>query len=73
MTDTRKTGSELTCVPLQESDRRRFTVRMSPGGRKISEEIKWNERGFVPSFAVTDKILMVAARRVYTIPGVSDR
>ena len=73
MTDTKKTGTKLTCVPIQESDRRRITVRTSPGGRKISEETKWNERGFVPSFAVTDKILMVAARRVYTIPGVSDR
>lgn len=73
MTDTKKTGTELTCVPIQESDRRRFTVRTSPGGRKISEETKWNERGFVPSFAVTDKILMVAARRVYNILGISDR
>jgi len=73
MTDTKKTGTELTCVPIQESDRQRFMVRTSPGGRKISDETKWNERGFVPSFAVTDKILMVAAGRVYNILGVSDR
>jgi hypothetical protein len=73
MTDTRKTGNKLRCAPIKESDRMRFTVRMSPGSRKISEEIKWSERGFVPSFEVTDKILMDAARRTYKTLGLSDR
>ncbi|PWR70831.1 hypothetical protein ACKUB1_02155 [Methanospirillum stamsii] len=73
MTITRKFRDALTCVPMNDSDRERLTVRMSPGSRKILEEIKWSERGFVPSFEHTDKILMEAARRTYQTLVLSDR
>lgn len=73
MTNTRKSGDTLTCVPMNDSDRERLSVRISPGSRKILEEIKWSERGFVPSFEHTDKILMEAARRTYQTLGLSER
>ena len=73
MTDARKTGEKIVCVPIKESDRIRFMLKMSSGCKKISEETKWSERGFIPSFEVTDKILMESARRTYKILGLSDR
>ena len=73
MTGNRKTKDTITCVPMDESERLRLSVRMSPASRKISEETKWSKRGFVPSFEHTDKILMEASHRIYKILGLSDR
>ncbi len=73
MTDTRKKKNTLTCVPMNEADRMRLSVGMSPVSRKISEETKWSKRGFVPSFENTDKILMEASHRIYKILGLKDR
>lgn len=56
---------QLKCVPIQNSDMHKITVRMSPESQKILTGTKWSENGFIPSFKVTDKILMKAARRTY--------
>jgi hypothetical protein len=72
---TRGKGDErkFSCVPIKESDNFRISMRMSPESRKISNETKWSETGYTPSFVETDTILMNAARLTYKTLGLSNR
>ncbi len=48
-------------------------MKMSPDSIRIFSETKWNEKGFIPSFAYTDKVLREASRRTYKTLGISDQ
>lgn len=65
-------GLLLHCVPLEESEKTRIMMRMSPESIRISNETKWSEKGFIPSFKTTDKKLIAASRRAYKILGYSE-
>jgi hypothetical protein len=62
----------LHCVLLEETEKNRIMMRMSPESIRISNETKWNEKGFIPSFKNTDKKLIAASRRAYKILGYSE-
>ncbi len=62
-----------SCILIKTADSLQLTCRMSPESRRISIETKWSEKGFVPSFEVTDKILMEATRRTYKTLGITNR
>lgn len=62
----------LHCVPLEETEKNRIMMRMSPESIRISNETKWSEKGFIPSFKNTDKKLIAASRRAYKILGYSE-
>ena len=48
-------------------------MKMSPDSIRIFNETKWNEKGFIPSFNHTDKVLREASRRAYKTLGISDQ
>lgn len=73
MDEDRKISRTIGCIPITESERMRLMGKMSQECRKISEEAKWSKHRFNPSFEVTDKILIEAARRIYSALGSSDR
>jgi hypothetical protein len=62
----------LHCVPLEESEKNRILMRMSHESIRIFNETKWSEKGFIPSFKITDKKLIKASRRAYKILGYSE-
>jgi|GEM_PF-2130910 len=64
--------TQLHCVLLEESEKNRIMMRMSPESIRISNETKWSEKGFIPSFKTTDKKLVAASRRAYKILGFSE-
>lgn len=45
-------------------------MKMSPDSIRIFNETKWNEKGFIPSFAYTDKVLREASRQTYKTLGI---
>jgi hypothetical protein len=63
---------KIVCVSINELDRSRFTDRMSPEFRRISDEIIKSDKKITPSFVVTDKILMEATRKAYKTLGISN-
>jgi len=73
LTAERLPKRNLDCLTINESDRSRFTDRMSPEFRRISDEIVKSDKKFTPSFQVTDRILMEATRKTYKTLGISHR
>lgn len=63
----------IKCIPIGKSQKKQIMMRMSPDSIRIENETKWNEKGFIPSFIHTDKILREASRRTYKILGISER
>ena len=63
----------LQCIVIKESQKNEIMMKMSPDSIRIFSETKWNEKGFIPSFAHTDKVLREASRRTYKTLGISDQ
>lgn len=60
----------LQCIVIKESQKNEIMMKMSPDSIRIFNETKWNEKGFIPSFAYTDKVLREASRQTYKTLGI---
>lgn len=69
----REIKKPLQCIVIKESQKNEIMMKMSPDSIRILSETKWNEKGFIPSFAHTDKVLREASRRSYKTLGISDQ
>ena len=65
LTGGSRINNKIICVARKDSDSFQINDRMSPESMKILQETRWSENGFIPSFKVTDKILIEAAMRTY--------
>ncbi|EHQ36179.1 hypothetical protein [Methanoplanus limicola] len=64
---------KYVCTPIDESEKKRLIAKMSSASFQIFNTTKWSENGFVPSFKITDEILMRAAKKTYKKSEFSDR
>lgn len=70
---SREINNSIKCVVIEESQKNEIIMKMSPDSIRIFNETKWNEKGFIPSFNHTDKVLREASRRAYKTLGISDQ
>lgn len=69
----REIKKTVPCIVIKESQKNEIMMKMSPDSIRIFRETKWNEKGFIPSFTHTDKVLREASRRTYKTLGISDQ